>query len=275
MVARPSAADAHEARVRFDVALVHRLGPEVPLDDDIRLGESVVDVAERDRHAARDVRRGVRRRVVAVRAQEVVQHGRVGLHRFVHVEDPGQGFVVDLDQLQRRLGGLRRRRRDRRHRVSGVERLVAGHDVAAHEAQVGGTDHHGRVEGEVHEVVARHHGFHAGRRGGAPDVDGPDARVRVRAAQHLAPQHAGLGEVRAERRAPGDLVLAVGADRALADPPVVGFFAHDSPPAQRPIGVVNGPRRVRGRRPWAGLSMHPDAERRATVAEGSDSVNAR
>ena len=51
----------------------------------------------------------------------------------------------------------------------------------------------------------------------ARDVDRPDARVRVRAAQDRADQQAGHGEVGAEPGAAGHLVDAVGADRARAD----------------------------------------------------------
>ena len=53
-----------------------------------------------------------------------------------------------------------------------------------------------------------------------------DAGVRMRAAQHLAPDHAGHGGVGGEGRAARDLVGAVGANGALADPLVVGDDVH-------------------------------------------------
>ncbi len=74
------------------------------------------------------------------------------------------------------------------------------------------------VPGEIDEVLAGHHGFDARQRQGLVEVDRLDARVRMRAAQHLAVQHAGLREVGAEGGAAGDLLDAVGPDRALADP---------------------------------------------------------
>jgi hypothetical protein len=50
--------------------------------------------------------------------------------------------------------------------------------------------------------------------------------MRMRAAQHLAPDHAGHGGVGGELGAAGDLVHAVGTDGALADPLVVGDEVH-------------------------------------------------
>ena len=52
-------------------------------------------------------------------------------------------------------------------------------------------------------------------------VDRLDARMRMRAAQHLAPDHAGHVDVGGEARAAGHLVDAVGTDGARADPLVV------------------------------------------------------
>ena len=56
IVALPSG-DADEAGVRLDVALVHRLGPEAALDDDLGLGEAGLDVAQLVLELAGDVGR--------------------------------------------------------------------------------------------------------------------------------------------------------------------------------------------------------------------------
>ena len=217
---------ADKARVRLDVPLVDGTGLEVPLDDHIGLGKAVVHVAEREGHAARDVGRRIRRRIVAVRAQEIVHDRCVGAHRLVDVDDPGQWFVVDVDEFQRGFSGLCGRRRHCRDGMARVECLVARHDVAADEAHVGRADLHRRVEREVHQVGTRHHGLHPGRRRGPVQVDRSDACMGMRAAQHLAPEHSRLREIGAERRPAGHLVFAIRTDRALADPLVFRFAGH-------------------------------------------------
>src|SRR5262249_15169468 len=70
---------------------------------------------------------------------------------------------------------------------------------------------------ELGEVAAGDHRLHAVEREGVFHVDRADPRVRVRAAQHLAPEHPGQGEVRAELRAAGHLVESVVADRPGSD----------------------------------------------------------
>ena len=70
------------------------------------------------------------------------------------------------------------------------------------------------------------HGFDAWQRFRLRGVDRLDAGVRMRAAQHLAPDHAGHVGVGGKRRASRDLVGAVGPDGTLADPLVVGDDVH-------------------------------------------------
>ena len=61
---------------------------------------------------------------------------------------------ADVDEFEGGLCGFRRRRGDGRHRVSGIERLVARHDVAAHVAHVGGPDGDRRIEWKVDQIRA-------------------------------------------------------------------------------------------------------------------------
>src|SRR5258708_738279 len=70
------------------------------------------------------------------------------------------------------------------------------------------------------------HGLPAGQRLGFVGVERCDAGVGRRAALDLAPDHAGHGGVGGKGRASGDLVGAVGANGALADPLVVGDDVH-------------------------------------------------
>ena len=106
---------AGDAGVRLDVALVHGLGGELALDDDVGLLEAGRDVAQHELDALGDVGGRLGRRLDAGRDHVLVQQRRAGLHRLDHVDDVRQHLVVDLDQLQRLLGDAlrwwRRRRR--------------------------------------------------------------------------------------------------------------------------------------------------------------------
>ncbi len=121
-----------------------------------------------------------------------------------------QHFVLDLDQLERRLGDRFRGRGDRGHRMAVVERLLARHRVAGHVA-VGATGL------DLREVVAADHRLDAGKLLRGRNVDRLDDCVRVRAAQDFPDQHAGQIHVGAELRAPGHLVEAVVLDRRASD----------------------------------------------------------
>ncbi len=216
-----SALDVDDAGVRLDVALMHGLGLEVALDDDVGSGEAGIAVAELVLERAGDVGGGSRSRLGADVAHVLVQDGRTRLQGLVHVDDPGQHLVVDLDQLEGVGRDFVRYRRHRRDRVTHIERLLARHDVAAVEAQVLDAEGGRLVPWELDEVLADHDGLHAGQRQGLVEVDGPDAGMGVRAAQDLAPEHAGQGEVGSEGSTSRHLVDAVGPRRPLADPLVV------------------------------------------------------
>ena len=70
---------------------------------------------------------------------------------------------------------------------------------------------------DLGEVGAGDHRLDAGQLLGRRGVDRLDVRVRVRAAQNFADQHAGQEQVGAEFGAPGHLVDAVVLDRRGAD----------------------------------------------------------
>ena len=213
--------DTDEAGVGLDVALVHGLGLEAALDDDIGRGKPGVDVTQLVLELAGDVGHGGRTRLGADVALVLVQDGRARLHGLVDVDHPGQDLVVDLDQLQRLRRDPGRGRGDRRHGMPGVERLLARHDVAAVVAQVLDAQDRRLVPGELHEVEPGHDGLDARQRGRLLDVDRLDAGMRMGTAQDPADQHPRQRLVGAERCASGDLVHAVRPDRALANPLVV------------------------------------------------------
>jgi hypothetical protein len=202
---------------------VDRPRGEAALDDDVGLGEAGLDVTLLVLERAGDVRR------LAVELHEVVQDRRIGRDRVVDLDDMRQHLVVDLDQSARRGGDLLAGRGDRGDGVAVPQRLFARHHVACHPAHVLDAERVGRVDREVDDVGRRHHRLDAGQRLGLRGVDATDDGMRVRAAQHLAPDHAGHVAVGGEGRAAGDLVDAVGTDRALADPLEI-LLAHTAAP---------------------------------------------
>ena len=190
-LALPVLAGAGDHRVGLDIALMHRLGGEGALDDDIGLGESGLEIAAREGHLLEDVRRRLGRRLHALGEHVVVEHRRVRRHRLAHVDHVRQHLVVDLDQVQRLLGDGLRGRRHRGHGMAVVERLPARHDVLRHVAVV---DRHlarrHPLVGNLGHLVAGDDGLHAGQRARLRRVDGADARVGVGAAEDAPHQHA-------------------------------------------------------------------------------------
>ena len=214
-------ADADEAGVGLDVSLMHGLGLEAALDDDVGSRKPGVTVAQLVLEGARDVRCRRRARLGGGVTHVLVQDGRARLQRLVDIDDPGQDLVVDLDQLESCRGDACRRGRDRRHRVAGVQRLLARHHVAADVAHVLDAEGDRLVPRKLRQIAAGHDGLDARQGRGLRRVDRSDERVRMRTAQDLADQHAGLGGVSREGRSTGHLVLAIRAIGALADPLVV------------------------------------------------------
>ena len=99
----------------FDVGLMDGCGFEAVLDDDVGLFEAGVHVAQNELNFLGDVRGFGWRGCDALRDHVVEQDGCVRLHGVVDVDDEGEDFVVDLDQLERATGDpllmWRRRRR--------------------------------------------------------------------------------------------------------------------------------------------------------------------
>ena len=216
---------AGDAGVRLDVALVDGGAVELVLEDHVGGGEARLHVTGVEHVGVGDV--GGRRRLVAIGAQFGIDD-HLALRRFPHVGDVRQHLVIDLDQFQRLLGDGGRGGRHRGDRMA----LVA-HVAAAH--------HHLRahlVRGLGGKIVAGHHREHAVERFRGAGVDRADAGVGVRAAQHLAVQHAGQVEVGAVVGAAGHLVDTIVAHGARAQYPVGGVrVAHtpskDGPPKRR------------------------------------------
>ena len=166
-----------------------------------------VRVAVADDDRADDVRARVLAVAVAVRPAL----GWIGSHlgRALRVDDRLERLVVDADPLggaARLLGMLGGDDRDRLAEVAdaleGEHRLVAELEPVALLAR---------------DVLVREHGVDAGHAGRRGRVDRADERVRVRAADGVAPEHPGGEEVARVGELAGDLGDRVDAADGLAD----------------------------------------------------------
>ena len=232
--------------MRLDIALVHHRAAPGVLDDRVGRREAGIEVTTLEGRDRGHVGGGKRLGIHAAREHVLVQQRRTGCHRAVEVQHRRQRVVVDADRRQRRGRDARRGRRHRRHRVAVVQHLLARHHVAA---EVAARDL-GLAARDIalrrrQEILRGHHREHAGQRERGARVDAEDARVRVRAAQHAAPDHARQRVVRAVARAPRDLVDAVGTRRARADLAKRRFLrAHAAPPAARIVAAASSTARM-------------------------------
>ena len=204
--------------MRLDITLMHGLGLEAAFDDYVGFLEAGFNIALLVFEGAGDIGG------LAFEFDVIVQDGRAGLHRILDVDRVGQDLVLDFDQLQRLgrddLGG----RGDGSHRMTVEQRLVARHDVAAHPADVLDAQHHrSLVDRKIDDVLGGHDGFDAREGFGLRGIDLLDAGMGVRAAQHLAPDHAGHGGIGGVGRPTRNLVCTIRPGGALADPLVVGI----------------------------------------------------
>ena len=122
--------DAGDCRVRLDIGLVDGGGLELLFDDEIGLGKTLVEVADREFEPLRDVGRLGRRRLDTAGDHVFEQQRRIGRHRFIDIDDVRQNFVIDVDQLGRCIGGRLVDRRDGSDGMALIERLFARHHIA-------------------------------------------------------------------------------------------------------------------------------------------------
>ena len=130
----------------------------------------------------------------------LVDDRRVGPHGLDGVEDGGEHFVLDLDEREGLLGGVR---------VHGGDRG----DLVPQVADLLGLEETGVVDGDPEpdrgNVPGGHDSTDAGQAPGLFGVDVQDPRVRVAAAEDGPVEHVRKGEVRRVPRRPRRLGLAV------------------------------------------------------------------
>ena len=228
----PSAPYRAQAGMRLDISLVHRLGGVATFDDHLGLIEAVLDVALVEVHPLGDVRWLGRFRIHPGGEQVVVQDRRIVLHRVLDVDDVGQHLVLHVDQLERFVADRLRNGAHRGDRVPLVQRLVARHAVARKVAEVHRPLADERLfRRDVGQVGGCDHRTHTRQLQRLRRIDRHDARMRVRRALHLAPQHAGHHHIRAELGTAGDLVHAIRPDRARADnSQICAYIVHRAAP---------------------------------------------
>ena len=204
--------------VRLDVALVNHRCRELPFQYDFGRGKARCQIAARKLDVVGDVRRPLIVLFLARGAQVGMQDDGIGLHGFAHVLHEGQRLVFDCDEFERLLRGVGIGGRDRGDRVPVVIDRVARHDVVRQVARIDEVlADLQQASLDVGKVTAGDDRLDVGRglRGGG--VDGLDARVRMRAAQHFRMQQAGQTDVGPVAGTTGHFVHAVVPDRPGAD----------------------------------------------------------
>ena len=155
--------------------------------------------------------------------QSLVNQRRARGHGILGGQHGRQDFPIHADQSHRFLGQVGRVGGDGGDGVATVQRLFAGHHVAAVEAVVDRCALFLVLDfgGNVREVGGGYHGVDAGQGQGAAGVDAADASVGVGAAQNFAVEHTGQVDVGGVAGAAHHLVRPVVADGAGPDDLIV------------------------------------------------------
>ena len=204
--------------MRLNVGLMHRLGGVATLDDDVGVLEAGVDVALLEGHDLRDVGCLGRLRVHTGGEHVGMQHRRAVGHGGFDVDDVRQDFVLHVDQRQRLIGDLGGSSGNGREGMTLIEYLAACHDVIREIAEVHRAfADKGFFRSDFRKILRRHHGLHTREGFRLRCVDRHDARMRVRGAEDLAPQHARGAGIGGENRPPGNLFHPIRTDGAGSD----------------------------------------------------------
>ena len=177
------AVPSRDGDVRLDRRLLDLVHPERLLEDAVGRREPRFDVAGLGLDVMDDV---VTRVVGPLHVRLVVDHRGAVDDRVVLVEDGGEHLVGHVDQADGGLRDLLRVRRDGGDTVPDVAHLVVeAHLVVGQRVRVALAT--GRVADPRHVAVVEH-GADTRERPGCGVVDRHDARMSVRAVQHLGDQ---------------------------------------------------------------------------------------
>ena len=212
----------------FDVALMHRLGTELPLYNDVGFREALLDIAGLEEEVVGDV--GALAGVV-LRPKAAGSHvgvGRVGkplmedrrvvLHGFQYVNHGGQNLVVHVNQLQSLFRDMCGSRGHGCNRVSLVQGFIGRHTVVAEKLWV---DH--SPFAQVYDPSRRlvkvgrgHHRLYSGQRQSPTGVDALDPGVGVGASEHLGVKQPRQVDVRAVPGPSSNLFFTIMSDGPTA-----------------------------------------------------------
>ena len=147
------------------------------------------------------------------RSMLFMNQGRVLLDCIQHVKDRRQRLVIDLDQLQRILGGPMIRGRHRDDGIANVANSVHREDrlIAKRRTEVRIDPRH------LRDIGTGEHRGDTGQRRGLGFVDAQNPRVRVRTSQHSNMEHSRHLDVADMQRPPGDFGVGVLAINRLPD----------------------------------------------------------
>ena len=233
--------------MRLDVPLMDSLREELTLHDHIGLPEALLNIAELVLDVGGDIAAnpGVVPPVEAREPEEgrhvLVDDGRVVRHGLGQRQDRREHLVVHVNQGQGVLGYMGTACGDRRYRMPLVQGRPVRHDVLGHQPHVSAGEHQVEILiANDRNVGCCHHGENARERLRPARIDGPDARVGVRAPQDPPVEHAGKPDVGPVPGLAGDLLRAIVADGPRADDGVAA--AH---PGLFSCGHVAVPRHVR------------------------------
>ena len=172
-------------------------------DDDVGGLETGIDFAALKRKFVRDIARCI-----------VVHQRRAGRHRFIQRKHRGQRFVLNNNAVDRGARGFRIGGGDGDDFIADITHAADGQRI-----EIGAE----RAPFALGGVFAGDHRLDPGHRARGAGVDGQDARVGMRAAQHGGVQHAGHVQVGDILRGASDFRLRIGARHILADDQQAGF----------------------------------------------------
>ncbi len=243
--------EVRDRAVRLQAGVLHALGAEALLVDQVGLGEALLDAADLAVHLADHV--VGRARDPRLRALGV-EHRGAGGHREFGVEDVRQHLVLDDDPPAALLGGALAVGDHRRHPLSGEAHHVVQHPGVVR--VLGRVLVPGRGEQPLRGVVVGQHQVDAGHPQGGRGVDGEDPGVRVRGAQQLHVQQPLDLDVEGVAGGAGDDLRAGGSAEAAADGLPGARLLRVPDPAQRVLD-----------RPVAGAAAQVSLQRLRQVGE--------